>query len=203
MHLILDNKPYKPLYEPKSVVKLGEIVPGQPLAEGEHVLVAFPSRKPHVSVKPEKGKKPLAVVTFWVGKKGTPTFKATEPTLIFSRPKGTYNADGADNVLLDFYLANVELGEGKFSVQATITPPVGDVKSMTIQEWKPFGIKNLPDGETKVKLELRDKGGQVAAGPWNSTERTVVINRGAPGPTAVQSATTPGATPAAPAPAKP
>lgn len=177
VHLILDNKPYKPLYEPKATVKLSDIAPGEPLAEGQHVLAAFPSRTKHVSLKPQKGKSPLAVVTFWVGKKGTPAWKPTDPTLIYSRPKGTYSGPDAENILLDFYLANAELGKGKHTVHATVTPSVGDPRSITIEEWKPFGIKNLPDGDSKVKLELRDKDGKIVPGAWNVTERTITVKR--------------------------
>ena len=44
VHLILDAKPYKPIFDAKAPVKLSDLTGGDALAEGHHVLVAFPSR---------------------------------------------------------------------------------------------------------------------------------------------------------------
>ncbi|MFI5302574.1 MAG: hypothetical protein ACHREM_31170, partial [Polyangiales bacterium] len=63
VHLILDGNAYKPIYELKSKVKLSELLPKDgTLAEGQHVLHAFPSRMTHESVK---AKGALTSVTFW------------------------------------------------------------------------------------------------------------------------------------------
>jgi len=175
MHLIIDNQPYKAIYDAKGSIKLGEIAEGAKLDEGQHILVAFPSRKTHISVKPQDGKSPLVVIPFWIGKAGKDGWKTTDPTLVYSRPKGTYEGDMAKDVLLDFYLINAELGEGKYAVQATVTPPVGEAKQMKIASWGPYSLLNLPAGDNKVKLELLDKDGKLVPGAWNSTERTITI----------------------------
>jgi len=180
IHLILDNKPYKPVYDPKAPVKLSDLVPaGDSIPEGEHLLVAFPSRMNHESVK---GKGALAMVHFWVGKKGKSEWKAKDPLLIYSRPKGTYNASKADHVLLDWYLANAELGDGKFSIKASVAGPglEGEGRSVKITEWKPYALDNLRNGDYKLSMELQDKDGKPAPGAWNSTTRTITINRDAP-----------------------
>ena len=180
VHLILDNKPYKPVYDPKTPVKLGDLVPaGDSIADGEHLIVAFPSRMNHESVK---GQGALAMVHFWVGKKGKAEWKPKEPMLIFSRPKGTYNASKADHVLVDWYLANAELGDGKFSIKANVTGPGidGDGRTLKITDWKPQALENLRNGEYKISLELEDKDGKAVPGAWNSTTRTITINRDAP-----------------------
>jgi hypothetical protein len=180
VHLILDNKPYKPIYDPKTPAKLGDLVgSGDSIPEGEHLIVAFPSRMNHESVK---GQGALAMVHFWVGKKGKSEWKAKEPMLIYSRPKGTYNASKADHVLVDWYLANAELGDGKFSVKANVTGPgiEGDGRSLKITEWKPYALDNLRNGDYKIALELDDKEGKAVPGAWNSTTRTITINRDAP-----------------------
>jgi hypothetical protein len=178
VHLILDDKPYKAIYEPKATVKLSEIVEGDPtLKEGQHVLVAFPSREGHVSVKPDKGKSPAAVVSFWVGKKGKPDWKPTDPTLIYSRPKGENSGPMADPLMVDFYLLNAELGDKKNAVRVTITPPSGEPKSTTMTSWTPLNVTGLPSGEVKVKLELLDKDGKAVPGPFNTVERTATVTR--------------------------
>ena len=179
VHLILDNKPYKAIYDPKVAVKVSELLGGDSIAEGEHLLVAFPSRMNHESVKAQGA---LAMVHFWVGKKGKSEWKAKDPMLVYSRPKGAYNASKADHVLVDWYLANAELGEGKFTIKANVTGPgvEGDGRSLKIAEWKPHALDNLRNGEYKIALELDDKDGKAVPGAWNSTTRTIVINRDAP-----------------------
>jgi hypothetical protein len=179
VHLILDNRPYKPIYDPKTSVKLSELLGGDSIAEGEHLLVAFPSRMNHESVKAQGA---LAMVHFWVGKKGKSEWKAKDAMLIYSRPKGAYNASKADHVLVDWYLANAELGEGKFSIKANVTGPglEGDGRSLKITEWKPYALDNLRNGDYKIALELDDKDGKAVPGAWNATTRTITINRDAP-----------------------
>jgi hypothetical protein len=160
-------------------MKLGDLVAaGDSVAEGEHLLVAFPSRHNHESVK---GQGALAMVHFWVGKKGKSEFKPKEPMLIYSRPKGTYNASKADHVLVDWYLANAELGEGKFSIKASVAGPgIDGDRSLKITEWKPYALDNLRNGDYKISMELDDKDGKAVPGAWNSTTRTITINRDAP-----------------------
>lgn len=176
-HVILDNEPYYAVFQPSAAVKLSTIAPNKKLEEGEHLITVFPSRETHISVKPEKGKSPLVQIPFWIGKRGKATWKASDPALIYSRPKGEYAGSMAQSVVLDFYLVNAELGEGKYSVFATVTPPVGEARSLTLDQWVPFAITNLPNGASKVKLELRDKAGVAVPGAWNSTERTITIVR--------------------------
>ena len=179
VHLVLDDKPYKALGDPRSSLKLGDVFPGEPLAEGQHVLAAFPARDSHLTVKPHDGKSPLAVVTFWVGKPGKAGWKATDPALFSSRPKGTYNGTDADAVLLDFYVHAVALGEGRASVRARVSPPSGEPVTVSITTWAPWSIENLPSGTTRVLLELLDKEGAPMPGPLSRIEREISVNRDA------------------------
>jgi hypothetical protein len=102
--------------------------------------------------------------------------------LVYSRPKGAYNASKADHVLVDWYLANAELGDGKFSIKANVTGPgvEGDGRSLKVTEWKPYALDNLRNGEYKISLELDDKDGKAVPGAWNATTRTITVNRDAP-----------------------
>jgi hypothetical protein len=177
VHVILDSKPYHAMWDAKEPIKLSKLA--ENIAEGEHVLVAFPSRMNHESVK---GQGALAMVHFWVGKKGAKAeYNPKSPMLIYSRPKGTYNASKADHVLVDWYLVNAELGEGKFAIKATAKGPgIDDGRTITIKEWKPAALDNLRNGTYNVSLELVDKDGKTVAGPGNPTSREIVINRDAP-----------------------
>jgi hypothetical protein len=175
VHLILDNKPYKPIYDPKAPLKLSELLGGGTLEEGEHVLVAFPSRANHESVK---SKGAIVVSEFWVGKKSATAIDLKKPMLVYSRPKGEYKGDMANHVLVDFQLLNDTLAPGKDHVAITVTGP-GIADKLTADSTKfgtPYYLDNLQDGDYTVKLDLFDKDGTSIAGPWNSTSRTIKIN---------------------------
>jgi hypothetical protein len=175
VHLILDAKPYKPIYDPKTEApKLSELGGGDTLAEGQHILVSFPSRATHESVKTPGA---LAINEFWVGKKGEKAQDITKPMLIYSRPKGEYKGDMANHVLVDFQLANDKLSPTGDHVHITVTGPGIDqaLTADATQYGAPFYLDNLRDGSYQVKLELLDKDGKLVAGSWNSTTRTITI----------------------------
>jgi len=179
VHLILDNKPYKAIYDPKQPVKMSDLTGGGALEEGQHVLVAFPSRANHESVKTKDA---MSVLEFYVGKKGEAKTNLKKPMFIYSRPKGDYKGDMARHVLIDFQLANDTLGDGKDHVNIAVTGPGIDA-SLTAKADKvgtPFYLDNLQNGTYTLKLDLMDKDDKPVAGPWNSTTRTIKIDKDAP-----------------------
>jgi hypothetical protein len=182
VHLILDNKPYKAIYDTKEPVKLSELAAGEALAEGMHVLVAFPSRANHESVKTKDA---LTVVPFWVGKKDAAAAKndfTKKPMLIYSRPKGEYNGEMANHVLIDFQVANVTLAEGKEHVHVSLTGPGADkaVEGHVEKFGTPLYADNLQNGTYTLKVELMDGTNKLVDGPWNSTTRTIKVDHDAP-----------------------
>lgn len=180
VHLILDNKPYKAIYDTKAPVKLSELTNGEAVAEGRHVLVAFPSRANHESVK-TKGA--LAVVPFWVGKKGDAKDDPTKkPMLVYSRPKGEYKGEMANHVLIDFYLSGVTLADGKEHVNVKVTGPgIDKALEAKADKWgPPFYLDNLQNGSYEIKTELVDGANKLIEGPWNSTTRTIKIDHDSP-----------------------
>jgi hypothetical protein len=174
VHLILDGKPYKPIYDTKEPTKLSELTGGDPLADGQHVLVAFPSRANHESVKTPGA---LTITEFWIGKKGDKGQDVTKPMVIYSRPKGEYKGDMANHVIVDFQLANDKLAEGKDHVHIAVTGPGidGDKSADATAFGAPFYLDNLQDGSYSVKLELLGGDGKVLPGTWNSTTRSITI----------------------------
>jgi hypothetical protein len=182
VHLILDNKPYKAIYDTKEGVRLNDLAGGEALAEGMHVLVAFPSRANHESVKTKDA---FTVVPFWIGKKDAAAAKndpTKKPMLVYSRPKGDYNGEMANHVLVDFQVANVTLAEGKEHVHVTVTGTGIDkpVESNVEKFGTPLYIDNLQNGSYQLKVELVDAAGKLIEGPWNSTTRTIKIDHDAP-----------------------
>lgn len=168
-HIILDNGPYMADYEAGKPFEIGV------LEEGPHTLVVFPSRSYHESVKsPEAAE----IVNFYVRKEGGEfMLDKTEPTIIYSRPKGEYKGHDAKKIMLDFYLNNVELGYDGFKAKYTVTRKDSgeEVGSITMTEWTPAFVTGLTSGEYVINLQLLDKDANVAEGPFNNTERVITV----------------------------
>ncbi len=175
VHLILDARPYKPLFDTKAPVKLSDLMGGDALAEGQHVLVAFPSRANHESVKTPGA---LAILQFWVGKKGDKSQDVAKPVLIYSRPKGEYKGEMANHVLVDFQLANDTLAADKDHVHIAVTGPgiEGEKSADANKLGAPFYLDNLQNGSYAVKLDLVGADGKVLPGSWNSTTRSITVS---------------------------
>jgi hypothetical protein len=176
VHLILDNNEYKAIYDTRAGIKLGDLPGGKNLAEGQHVLVAFASRATHESVKSAGA---LAILEFYVGKKSAPTVDTTKPLLIYSRPKGQYKGEMANHVIVDFQLLNETLAEGKDHVHVKVTGPGidGAKEADAVKFGPPFYLDNLQAGSYTVRLELQGADNKMLVGPWNGTERVIVIDR--------------------------
>ncbi len=149
--------------------------------EGEHVLVAFPSRANHESVKTKDA---MTMLTFWVGKKGTAAIDLKKPMLVYSRPKGDYKGLQASHVIVDFQLANDTLAEGKDHVHITVTGPgIADKLEAKAEKFgPPYFLDNLQNGSYTVKVELMTGAGadmKLIPGAWNSTTRTIRIDHDA------------------------
>ena len=73
-------------------------------------------------------------------------------------------------MLLDFFVANTELGTDSHRVRYTL-----DGTSGLITSWVPHWLENLGDGEHTIRLELLDAAGNPAAGMFNDTTRTFSV----------------------------
>lgn len=174
IHLILDNNPYIRVDDPEHC---GEPCNLQNLAEGTHVLRAFPGWDTHESVKTDGA---FTVVVFTVGHP-TPDwhFNPRAPLLTYSRPKGEYNGPAADHILLDWYLSNIpaaDINDHGFRVRATID----GTAQPEMTSWVPHDIDHLPDGHHTIVLDLLGHDGTVVPGPFNHTEREITVNHAAP-----------------------
>jgi hypothetical protein len=174
VHIIVDNGPYMANYNPGEPFDIGT------LEEGPHTAVVFPSRSYHESVK-----NPGAhdIVNFYVGEEsGEFMLNPDDPAIIYSRPKGTYSGAGAERIMLDFYLNNVELSADGYSARYTIraadaAADADPLASITLDEWVPAFVTGLQSGTYVVTLELLDAEGNVVDGAFNSTEREITVER--------------------------
>ncbi len=165
IHFILDNQPYKALYEPKNEVVL-------PNDGKEHYLMAFLSRSYHESIK---SKGAAVVYHFKVDEKGNLKKLANPktPMVFYSRPKGDYMGKDTTNVLLDYYVWNCSLSNKGYKVKAEVSNlnKPSQTITTTMSKWEPNFIKNLGTGKCKVTLTLVDKHGKPAEGPMTNASR--------------------------------
>jgi hypothetical protein len=159
IHLIVNNEPYVAKYEASFEHKL---------PEGDHYVLAFLSRSYHESIKTKNAS--------WlkVGHAHNGTLQdakdVSNPMLFYSRPKGAYTGKAeTEKVMLDFYLANVILGN-EFKVKATING-----EDHMIDRWQPYYIEGLPMGENSITLTLVDANGQTVNTPLNPVTRTFTL----------------------------
>ncbi len=168
-HLIVDNKPYIAVYQEGEPVNVGKLGPGT------HTVVAFPSRSYHESVK-----SPTAsdIKNFNIVSASTDNvLKRNTPSIIYSRPKGTYKGVDAKEIMLDFYLNDVELNPGGNFARYTISKngSKDDVYTIDIHDWKPSFVRNLSSGVYTITLELLDSDGNLIPGGWNKTTREIEV----------------------------
>jgi hypothetical protein len=166
-HVIVDNQPYLANYEAGTPFQLGELQPGA------HTLLTFPSRSYHESVKHPDA---YDLINVYVkADSGDVMMTSEDRAIIYSRPKGRYEGEGAERIMLDFYLHNVELSDDGYKARYTIADTDGaEVASITLTEWAPAFATGL-DGTYNVTLELLDADGTVVPGPFNTTTRKIRV----------------------------
>jgi len=172
-HVIVDNGPYMANYEAGTPFDIGELEPGA------HTLFAFPSRSYHESVKSDTS---YDFINFYVGEEsGEFMLDPDDPAIVYSRPKGTYSGAGAEKIMLDFYLHNVELGSDGYKAKYTIRSGGSEMASITLTEWTPAFVTGLSSGTYEVNLQLLDADGNVVPGPFNDTTREITVETGGDG----------------------
>ena len=169
-HVILDNQPYMANYEAGTPFDIGTLEPGP------HTLVVLPSRSYHESVKRTDA---YDVVNFYVQDEGgTFMLNPEEPAIIYSRPKGTYSGAGAERIMLDFYLHNVELSEDGYKARYIIRSPDADGQELppaALTDWAPAFVTGLESGTYTVQLQLLNADGDVVPGAFNDTTREIQV----------------------------
>lgn len=173
VHFIVDNEPYRAVYDASKRVRVEVVEPGL------HLLRAFPSRQWHESVKSEDA---FAATWFYVpsddaaadtARTPEPAYDPEAPLLTYSRPKGTYVGSDADSVMVDFYLTNVEIGPEPGLHRVRLT--VDDTLSWDLTRWVPHFLLGLGEGEHTVELDLIAPDSTVVEGPYGSAERTIRV----------------------------
>lgn len=156
IHAILNNEPYMAHYEPEF---------SKDLAPGQYLLLSFLSRSYHLSLKNDEA---AELIQFTVGDVDGEPYDLSQPFLFYSRPKGSYDIGENPDILLDFYLMNVNLSETGYTIKAKIAG-----YPFTIDTWQPYIIRGLEEGLHAVTLTLVDANGDRVDSPFNPVTRNI------------------------------
>lgn len=159
IHLIVNDEPYAAKY----VNQFTHDIP-----DGEHHVLAFLSRSYHESIKSNGAN--VAVKVNVKDKSIISTEAVKEPMLFYSRPKGTYVGNDTKNLMLDFFLKNVNLSDNGYKVKVNINGT-----ETIVSKWQPYYLNGLPMGENTVTLTLLDKDGNKVDAPLNPVSRTFTL----------------------------
>ena len=170
LHLILDNEPYRAIYDLDQAIALEDLDPGT------HTLRVFPVRPWHESYKNDGA---YAQTTFHVlTKTESNNPDPALPLLTYSRPKGDY---GAEPILLDYYLTNAPLHIAAETEETLsdwrIRVTIND-QSFLLDQWQPIYLKGFKTGENWVKLEFIDDQGNLVVNRFNNTVRVINFQPG-------------------------
>lgn len=173
VHVIVDNRPYKAIYDVSKPIRLKGV------GAGGHTLVVFPSRSYHESIK---NPGTAHIVNFSVLSSfgaGYPLDPSTAG-VIYSRPKGIYKGKDAENILVDFYLYNTVLGKDGYTVKLSIfkgTRPYPDsmIASEVFRQWRPAFVEGLESGEYVFRIELIDPSGERVPGKFGGADRVIKV----------------------------
>lgn len=167
LHVILDNQPYKAVYDLNKPLVLEDLTPGT------HTLRVFASRPWHESFKNEGAYAQTKFHVFTKTDDNNPS--PSLPLLTYSRPTGSY---GAEPIMLDFYLTNAPLHlVAQESAEDEITDwrirVTANGQSFVIDRWQPIYLKGFKPGESWVQLEFLDEQGNPVKNVFNNTVRLI------------------------------
>lgn len=161
IHHILNNEPYTAHYVSNFT---------KTLKDGHYISLSFLSRSYHESVKTRNA---YQLTQFSVGaaKMDIKPYDLNKPMLFYSRPKGAYKGADTKYVLLDFYVVNCNLSEKEYKVRARINGV-----DFIIEQWTPFFIEGLKEGDNTIELTLLDKNNAIVVAPFNPMKRTIQLS---------------------------
>lgn len=170
LQLIVDNEPYKPIYN------LDEPIVLEDLSPGTHTIRVFASRPWQESFKNEEA---YARSTFHILTETQNNKPSVDlPLITYNSPTGNYSAEP---IMLDFYLANAPLHSvarknpdddiQDWRIRITVNG-----ESFILEDWQSIYLKGFKPGKNWVHLELIDDRGKVIENVYNDTVKSIEYN---------------------------
>ena len=154
LHLFVDKKSYKKIYDLSEPIILEDLDPGT------HTIRVLVSRPWHESFKTKEAYAQTTFHIFTEIDNNSPD--SSLPMLTYNSPQGDY---GEEPIMLDFYISNLSSDPLKNSninnkkidwrVKATING-----EAFILNKLEPIYLKGFKPGKNWIKLELIDKNGE-------------------------------------------
>jgi len=178
IHVIVDDRPYFPVFEPALdpfneegwYYQTSYRFELPKLSPGAHLVRVLLGRSFGECLK---GEYAYSAVTFNVGKSSeAPAYDLTQPYITYNEPSNQMYLEENTPVLLDFYISNCELSSDGYKVRLT----VDGTTSRTLTAWQPYYIYGLKKGNHTIRLDLINSRGKLVSGPLSSSQQTITIH---------------------------
>lgn len=133
---------------------------------GDHLIRTYPAYSYGEAVR---GDQSYNASTFCFKKQGISKIDLSAPMITYNEPQGTFQA--GKPILLDFLVHNCSLSDDGYHVDFIVDGQ--QVKALTSPQ--PYYIYGLPKGDHMIKLELKDKSGNLVNNPFTSPARKISI----------------------------
>jgi hypothetical protein len=137
------------------------------LEPGHYTALSFLTRSNYESLK---GPDAYVIRQFDVGKGSKEDLDLSGPNLFYHMPSGSYSGKAMENIMLDFFIINCSLSADSYKVQVAINDTL-----FIVDDWVPYIIRGLPEGESTITLELIDGSGERVSPPFNSISRKIIL----------------------------
>jgi hypothetical protein len=202
IHVILDNQPYEAYYNLGQEFELRNVADGEHTLrvfpsrpwhesyknEGGFQMVKFTVKNGGSDVnKPATTNSGQQMSNATSNANAAPTPEGKEmqnsaagavdpkkPLLTYSRPKGEYNGEDANAIMIDFWLSNAKLtGDGG---EHRVRYSVDGGEAKFIEKWEPIWLSGWTAGKHTIKLELVGRDGSIVDnGGYNTTTREITV----------------------------
>lgn len=149
--VVLDRRPCRRVDDLSKPIRLGDL--DASIDDGQHVISVFARLGSGEVVRPLGKRAAFASSSFFVGKKGPLAHKDGAPMILFSPPpEGAMSGEG---LLIDYYVANTEIADGKVVVHASVGGPgIDGGVGLSLSSWKPLRVKNARPGDYIARVSL-------------------------------------------------
>lgn len=162
LHFKLDEEPFQVQYDGNHAHVFKNVPPGT------HTVRMYAANAMHEAIPGTQ-----STVSFSVAYPDKANYVIPgQPTLTYNLPQGEYVGIDAADITVDFLVENAMLSPGGYQVAYYV-----DGRRFLVQEHcGPRHIKNLNPGFHRVRIELQNSFGDIVPGPFNSTERVILVS---------------------------
>lgn len=161
LHFMLDNEPFEVQYDPSHPHVFQDVRPGT------HTVRAYATDAQHQAIPGT-----LNYVTFSVAYPDEENrLEFNEPLLTYNLPQGEYRGIDSGDLTINFLVDGTVMARRGYRVNYYV-----DGRRYVVSDCLTRHVKGLAPGFHTVRVDLVDERNRVVPGPFNSTERVVLLS---------------------------